>query len=65
MAKNKKQTKYVVWATQGQGGVPVKSLGTLEKALKYVEKHKNEGCAFSIEYPNGKWHKWVLDSKAK
>jgi hypothetical protein len=49
--------RYVLWMTQGQGGLPIKDFGTLEEALAFVKENEGEG-SFAIVYPNGEFHKW-------
>jgi hypothetical protein len=49
--------KYVLWATQGQGGLPLKDFDTLEETLTFVEENKGT-ASFAICYPNGEFHKW-------
>jgi len=49
--------RYVIWATQGQGGLPLTDFGTLEEALTFTEENKGD-ASFAIVYPNGEFHKW-------
>jgi hypothetical protein len=50
--------QHVVWATQGQGGIPLAEFDTLEEALSYTERNKGE-MSFGIMQPSGEWHKWT------
>ena len=49
--------RYIIWVTQGQGGLPIKDCDTLEEALAFVEENKGD-ASYAIVYPNGESHKW-------
>ena len=49
--------KYKIYMTQGQGGVKVKETKSLQTALKFVRKFKEDG-SFAIKCPNGKYYEW-------
>jgi hypothetical protein len=57
MERAKASGKYVILATQGQGGGQVEECDTLADALRYCEGHKGE-ASFAVVLPNGEWHKW-------
>lgn len=52
--------RYIVMASQGQGGIPVMNFLTLEEAIKYVERNTGRS-SFGIKLPDGTWHKWNTD----
>jgi hypothetical protein len=56
--------KWEIYGTQGQGSILLKTCKSLEKALSWVEKHKDE-ASFGIKLPDGTWHKWEEDTAAK
>jgi hypothetical protein len=58
MERAKATGKYVIMATQGQGGVMAHECNTLAEALRYVEDEKGS-ASFAVILPNGEWHKWT------
>ena len=48
---------YLVYASQGQGGVEVCICNSLEEAIEYVEEHEGE-ASFGIKQPDGTWYNW-------
>jgi hypothetical protein len=49
--------RHIVMATQGQGGIPVRSYARLGWALRYIERHRGE-ASFGVILPTGEWHTW-------
>jgi len=48
---------FEIWASQGQSGIKIEEVSSLEIALKYIEDHEGE-ASFAIKLPNGEWYKW-------
>jgi hypothetical protein len=49
--------RYEIWMTQGQGEMLVEFADSMEQAVDWVSKHKDEG-SFAIKYPSDEWHVW-------